>query len=187
VRIISGFLKNRLIAVPKSPVIRPTSAKLRAAVFNIMQAHIEGTHVLDLFCGSGAIGIEALSRGATSATFVDNDRQVLLNLKKTLLDLGISEQSTIIHKDVLKALRGPLLHNKQFSFIYIDPPYALIEPLADILQLIKENLSSNSGATIFLEVRKGSFVPPETTPLTIISKRTYSESDLWQFSTIANS
>lgn len=127
------------------------------------------------------MGIEAISQGARSCTFVDHDASVLLFLKKTILDFGIAAQSTVIQKDALKFLKNGFVQKHPFSLIYIDPPYALLEPLNDILRLIKENFLIAPEADVFLEVRKGSFTPSEELPLAVLSKRTYSDSDLWQF------
>lgn len=180
-RILSGSLKNRRLIVPPGCTLRPTSEKFRAALFNILQGTLEGIHALDLFCGSGAIGIEAISRGAASCTFIDNDAIALFHLRQRLANFGIIDQSTVIQKDALQALHGTYLRKKQYSLIYIDPPYTMIEPLDELLKLIKKNLELTPEANIFLETRKGAFTPTDDLPFTIVSKRTYSDSDLWHF------
>lgn len=122
-RIISGKLKNRIIAMPK--LIRPTSDKVREALFEILKNCIEGSNFLDLYSGSGAIGIEAFSRGAKSVTFVDNNFRCIKVLKDNLQKCGISEVSTI-HIYNMEALSSlELFEKKGFSFdiIFLDPPY----------------------------------------------------------------
>lgn len=120
-RITGGFLKNQSIKTPKGLQTRPTSEKLRQAVFNICQNQIEESHFLDLFAGSGAMGIEALSRGATSATFIENDRLALKAIRENLSSLGLSQSATVLSGDVLLMLKR--LKKKSFELIYVDPPY----------------------------------------------------------------
>lgn len=120
-RITGGFLKNRSLKSPKTTATRPTSEKLRQSVFNICQNHIEGAHFLDLFAGSGAMGIEALSRGAESATFIESNRSALKTIRDNLNELDLSPLATILAGDVLLLLNK--LKGKQFDLIYVDPPY----------------------------------------------------------------
>lgn len=116
-RILAGKHKGRLIAVPKEGV-RPTSGKLRETLFNICQQEIEGADFLDLFAGAGAIGLEALSRGAASVTFVEKERAVAKIIQKNLETFG--EEATVMTQDVLTIL--PKLRG-QFDIIFADPPY----------------------------------------------------------------
>ena len=122
-RVISGKLKARIIAMPK--LIRPTSDKVREALFEILKDCIVGSNFLDLYSGSGAIGIEAFSRGAKSVTFVDNNFRCIKALKDNLQVCGISDVSTIYiyNIDALSALE--LFGKKGFFFdiIFLDPPY----------------------------------------------------------------
>ena len=121
--IIGGQFKGRVIEMPKS--IKPTSNKAREALFEILKVRIEGSRFLDLYCGSGAIGIEALSRGAKSVTFLDNNPNCIKILKKNLTQLDILNSSivNIYHKDVLKALETIRTHERPFDIIFLDPPY----------------------------------------------------------------
>ncbi len=118
--IISGKFKGRIIEMPKG--IRPSSDKVRESLFEILKNRIEGSKFLDLYCGSGAIGIEALSRGAKSVSFVDNSYNSIKILKKNLSALDILGQSiiSIYQKDVLNAVK---LFKEGFDIIFIDPPY----------------------------------------------------------------
>jgi len=122
-RVISGKLKARIIAMPK--LIRPTSDKVREALFEILKNCIEGSNFLDLYSGSGAIGIEAFSRGAKSVAFVDNNFRCIEVLKDNLAKCGISDLSTIYiyNREALSALK--LFEKKGFLFdiIFLDPPY----------------------------------------------------------------
>lgn len=121
--IIGGSKKNRRIASPKSMETRPTSSRLRETLFNICQHKIEDAQFLDLFAGSGAIGLEALSRGAAFCTFVDNSKESIAVIRKNVEELGYQKNSALSQGDVFTILK--LLERKKASFdiIYIDPPY----------------------------------------------------------------
>ena len=119
-RITGGRLKGRRIAVPGGGDVRPSTDKLREAVFSIIGDDILGARVADLFCGSGALGIEALSRGADYALFVDFSRRNISNLKKNLEKLDIVENSGLRAMDALKI--SPKMM-KNYSIVFADPPY----------------------------------------------------------------
>ena len=147
-RITGGFLKNRSIKTPKGVQTRPTSEKLRQSVFNICQNQIEESHFLDLFAGSGAMGIEALSRGASSATFIENDRLALKTIRDNLSSLGLSSSATTLSGNVLLMLER--LKGKSFELIYVDPPYHKGLHEKTLLVLDHLELLSNNG-TLFVE------------------------------------
>ncbi|UCE66915.1 MAG: 16S rRNA (guanine(966)-N(2))-methyltransferase RsmD [Candidatus Zixiibacteriota bacterium] len=119
-RITGGRLKGRRIAVPGGGDVRPSTDKLREAVFSIIGDDILGAKIADLFCGSGALGIEALSRGADYALFVDSSRRNISNLRKNLEKLGIMENSDLKVMDALK-IRPKRMKN--YSIVFADPPY----------------------------------------------------------------
>ncbi|MFS8564322.1 MAG: RsmD family RNA methyltransferase [Rhabdochlamydiaceae bacterium] len=98
---------------------------MRKAVFDMLAPEIEGSHFLDLFAGSGAMGIEALSRGATHATLVENGKDALACIRDNLSRLQLETQATLLTYDVKKALESLSKKNAQFEIIYCDPPYAL--------------------------------------------------------------
>jgi len=137
-RIIAGELKNRTLKTPKGKTTRPTSGKVRGSVFNILQNQTEGARFLDLFAGSGAMGIEALSRGAKKATFVEKDRSAAKALRENLADLGLNQNATLLQTDVKKAF-SKLEKEAPFDIIYIDPPYLLdIAPLLEEVSCLLE-------------------------------------------------
>ncbi|MEK6733381.1 MAG: 16S rRNA (guanine(966)-N(2))-methyltransferase RsmD [Candidatus Omnitrophota bacterium] len=121
-KIIAGKFKGRIIEMPDS--IRPTSDKVREALFEILKARIEGAQFLDLYCGSGAIGIEALSRGAKKITFVDNDHGCISILKKNLARLGLSSGLyDIYNKDCIDIFRRGGFETRPYDIVFLDPPY----------------------------------------------------------------
>lgn len=121
--IFSGVYKSRKIIAPKGEKTRPTSGRLREALFNICQGEIRGTDFLDLFAGSGALGLEALSRGAERATFVDNSRESIRCIHQNLDAFGISKNGEVIYSDVFEAMKKLAKSGRCFDMIYADPPY----------------------------------------------------------------
>lgn len=122
-RIIGGEFKGRVIDMPRQ--IRPTSDKAREALFEILKPRIEGASFLDIYCGSGAIGIEAFSRGAKGIDFIDNNPICINKLKKNLAGLGIMDTSSIniYNMDALLALRHLEENSRLYDIIFMDPPY----------------------------------------------------------------
>ena len=122
-RIISGRFRNRKLKTPKGQHTRPTPEALREKLFNICHEKIQGANVLDLFAGSGALGIEAISRGANHVTAVEKNRSALSCIKENIRSLEIEEQTEIIPKDVFITLKSLQRQGRQFSIIFADPPY----------------------------------------------------------------
>lgn len=121
-RIASGTLRGRGLESPKNVDMRPTTEKCRLALFNICQHICEGANFLDLFAGSGAMGIEALSRGANKATFVDSNVNCVKCIRNNLETLELKNE-IIIHADVFSAMKRLGKQSQQFDIIYADPPY----------------------------------------------------------------
>jgi 16S rRNA (guanine(966)-N(2))-methyltransferase RsmD len=122
-RIISGTSKGRRLATPKSQVIRPTSDRVKESIFNMLGEEVEGKLVLDLFAGTGNLGIEALSRGAKKAFFVEKGRQALRLIQRNLSHVGVRERSEILPKDVNRAIGILKQRGESFDLILMDPPY----------------------------------------------------------------
>src|SRR5712675_391798 len=124
-RIVGGRLRGRALAAPKSQAIRPTADRLREALFNILtHAYgdpISGTRVLDLFAGTGALGLEAVSRGATFALFVDDGAEARALLRQNVETLSLAAIARIFRRDATKL--GPAHPVEPFSLVFLDPPY----------------------------------------------------------------
>ncbi|MBA3603597.1 MAG: 16S rRNA (guanine(966)-N(2))-methyltransferase RsmD [Parachlamydiaceae bacterium] len=121
--IIAGKFKNRILNAPKSALTRPTSSRLRETLFNICQGKVEDAHFLDLFAGSGAIGLEALSRGAKKSTLVDSSRESTLCIAQNIEKLQVQACTTVMCCDVFLAVKKLIKSGVQFDLIYADPPY----------------------------------------------------------------
>ena len=123
-RIISGKYRGRKLKSPPSLQTRPTSDRLREALFNILASRIAGARFLDLCAGSGAVGIEALSRGAAHVAFVDRSRKMYALIETNLKVLNVSDESEVVSKEALQFLRRHARNQGgAFDIIFFDPPY----------------------------------------------------------------
>lgn len=121
--IIAGKFHRHRISTPQGNSTRPTSSRLRETVFNILQHEIAGAEFLDVFAGSGAMGIEALSRGAKHSTFIECNRQAIRCLENNLKNLQINTQASLMKGDFLKMLEKLVEKKQQFDCIFVDAPY----------------------------------------------------------------
>ena len=156
-RVITGTAGGRRLKTPENYDIRPTTDKVKESVFNIIQFDIEGRRVLDLFAGTGQMGIECLSRGAASCVFVDKDREAVRIVKDNLKTCGF--RATVVQEDAIAFLKSC----GKFDIIFIDPPYdaKLYEPALKIINLV--DILSESGI-IVCEARREEPLPAMTPP-----------------------
>jgi len=146
VRIVGGDLRGRVLRAPSGAATRPTSEKVREALFNILGA-VAGDHVLDLFAGSGALGIEALSRGAAHATFVDAARPAVIAIRGNLRELGLEDRATVVIGDaVASAARQPPA--VPWRLVFVDPPYRSELATRAVLALPSERLAGDAVVVI---------------------------------------
>jgi 16S rRNA (guanine(966)-N(2))-methyltransferase RsmD len=139
VRIIAGASKGRRLKAPTWPGLRPTSDKLRETLFNIVAARVPDARVLDLFAGSGAIGLEALSRGASWAVFIENDRRAAALIEQNAELCGVRDRCVIIRDAARRALANPI-DGDPFDLVILDPPYDF-EPLGDVIDEATHHLA----------------------------------------------
>jgi len=187
-KILAGRFKNRSIVVPNEGSFRPTLGRTRAMVFNICQMEIEGASFLDLFAATGAMGFEALSRGAQKAVFIDINPHATNAIKKTALQLQVQEQAKVLCKDVSIGLEYLVKQQETFDLIFLDPPYFkkeapdLFSKVSEVLSLIDTSDCLRQDGTLFVEDSKSS--PIESLPfshLRLNSKRSCGDAFLWQF------
>ena len=156
-RVIAGQYRSRKIKEVKSNKTRPTTDKNKESLFNSLGQYFDGETVLDIFAGSGALGIEALSRGAKTAYFIDNFQIAINTIKDNIKSLGIESDSVVIKQDVFSFLNNT---EKHFDLIIADPPYAL-QKYHELLELIvSRQLLSNDGIIVF-EADKQTVLPEE--------------------------
>lgn len=140
-RIIGGICRGRKLTPIQGSDIRPTSDRTREAVFNILGPGLKGSNVLDLFAGTGALGLEALSRGAQKAIFIDKSCTAI---RKNIEICRFQNQATVLEYDILKIRMDDILKNSLFDFIFLDPPYGknMIEQVlaqTNLSQITAEN------------------------------------------------
>ena len=139
-RIIAGSFKGRRLAAPTWDGLRPTSDKLRETLFNVLGARVVDAHVLDLFAGTGAVGLEALSRGAASVVGVESDRRAVTLVERNVATCGATADYTIHPGDVLAVL-AQLPPARAFDIVFLDPPYAFTRT-RDVLAAAATHLTS---------------------------------------------
>src|SRR4051812_40312982 len=138
-RVVAGRHKGRALRSPSGRGTRPTSDKVRGAIFNVL-AGVEGLRVLDLFAGSGALGIEALSRDAASATFVDDDAKAVAAVERNLAAAGV--EAPVHRRDALRFLESAA---DTYDLVFVDPPYSSAPRLGERLtELLPAVLSKNA-------------------------------------------
>jgi len=176
-RVVGGRLRSRPLAGPKSDAVRPTSDRLREALFNIL-AHaygdpVSGARVLDLFAGTGALGIEALSHGAAFALLVDDGAEARALLRENTTTLGLGGVTKIYRRDATKL--GPIEALSPFSLVFLDPPYG--QGLAE-----KALASARAGGwltpdalIVVEEAVKSAFAPPDG--FTELERRRYDDTE----------
>ncbi|MFH2005795.1 MAG: 16S rRNA (guanine(966)-N(2))-methyltransferase RsmD [bacterium] len=156
-RILSGSHGGRVIRAPKGRHTRPTASRVRGAIFDMLAHHpthacpCEGTRVLDLYAGSGALGIEALSRGASGAVLVERDRSAAAILRRNVRDLALEEQAEVWQLDARRAVARLAAAERRFELLLLDPPYAETNSTSEIIQALVSGGLVAPGALLVLE------------------------------------
>jgi 16S rRNA (guanine966-N2)-methyltransferase len=158
-RVIAGKFKSRPLRAMPGMNTRPTSDRLRETLFNVLTAGnpsaLENSTWLDLFAGTGAVGIEALSRGAKHVTFVDSSKTVVRVIRENLKSLGISDEAEVVAGDAARALRQLELNHHRADFVFVDPPYAAQPLYSETLEFLSQSHILQAGTTLITEHDKG--------------------------------
>lgn len=154
-RIIGGEWRGRKFQFPDAPGLRPTPDRVRETVFNWLMPVINGATCLDLFAGSGALGLEALSRGAAHTTFVERNAKVVQSLQSTLDVLQVKERSEVVQLDGIQFLNK---NQQTFDIIFLDPPYQS-DLLLKAIELIETGNCLNAHAYIYMEMESHQSLP----------------------------
>jgi 16S rRNA (guanine966-N2)-methyltransferase len=150
-RLSGGELRSRRIAAPRGSAVRPTPGRVKEALFSIVGAGIEGARVLDLFAGTGAIGFEALSRGAAHATFVEQHAPTAAAIRTTAQNLGVADR---VHVVCARAQRAAQALDGRYDFVYADPPFASAPPV-DVFEALRKRATVDARTLVVYERRAG--------------------------------
>ncbi len=175
-RIVAGSRKGHRIAAPKDAGTRPTGDRVREAVFSIVGS-VDDAAVLDLFAGSGAMGLEALSRGAASCVFVERDRDAARVIQANLEKLRLTG-ATVENHDVAVVLRDERARQRTYDLVLVDPPYEEWESHASALAELLPSVLTQSGLVV---VETSDSVEPEL-PLDLVTTRRYGSARITVFS-----
>ena len=173
-RVIAGELKGQRLVAPRGWKVRPTSDRVREAIFSALGERVEGAQVLDLYCGTGALAIEALSRGAEAAVLVDRDtRPALGNVQR----LGLAERAELVSGDVGRWL-GEVSSGSfagKFDLVFVDAPYRLADRVAQDLNTHLPQLLAEGGRAV---VESGARRPLQVDSLEPLRQRRYGAADV---------
>ena len=148
IRVIAGAFKGRRLKMVPGPLVRPMPAKLKEALFNIIKDKVKGASVLDGFAGTGSIGIEALSRGAEKAAFIDEYYPAIKIIKVNLNKCEAENRARVIHKEFNRAVIQLAKEKVGFDLIFLDPPYKLLEERNPLKVIKKRNILKKGGLVI---------------------------------------
>jgi 16S rRNA (guanine966-N2)-methyltransferase len=178
VRISGGDAKGITLKVPKGA--RPASEKVRQAVFSSIAAHVPDARVLDLYCGSGAYGLEALSRGADEAIFIDRDAAAVAAVRANAVATGASGVASVRRADVMRYLTGLRRRDGRFDLIFIDPPYGGTDVLEALVGAAAPLLAADG--RVIVETRWGKSDPQAPPGLVVEADRRYGDTRVLVFS-----
>lgn len=177
-RITGGRMRGRRLAALRGLNIRPTADKVREAVFDLVGQDMTEINTLDLFAGTGSVGVEALSRGASWALFIDNSPRSINLIKRNLMLCGCGALGSVVKRDLARPLNWKsLLRGKGFGLVFIDPPYGknLVPP---VLETLSQQQILASPSTVVAESSKTDELPVAVGNLNRIDKRTYGDTTI---------
>lgn len=175
-RIVAGSRKGHKIDAPTGVVTRPTGDRVREALFSILGS-VEGAHVLDLFAGSGALGLEALSRGAASCVFVEREREAVRVIQANLAKLRLTG-AVVVARDAAAALREKRDRGRRYDLVLADPPYEDWQRHAPVLAELVPSVLADDGLVV---VETAGRVEPAL-PLALVTTRRYGSARITVFS-----
>jgi len=164
-RVIAGIYRSRILKSLKRLELRPTSDRLRETLFNVLGPGVAGSRFIDLFAGTGAIGIEALSRGALEVVFVENHGPAAALIRRNLESLGIREGATVLTADAVRGLEmlafGKKDKSAPYDYVFLDPPYAAAKDYARVLESLGSGNFLAPGGIVIAEHRRSFELPKE--------------------------
>ena len=176
-RVVAGTARGRRLVAPRGAGVRPTSDRVREALFNILGARVPGASVLDLYCGSGALSVEALSRGAAGAVLVDRSASAVAAARENLARAGVAERATVVRSGVEAWLDGG--SDGRYDLVFLDPPYSVsVDSVATVVaRLVGGRLLAPGGLVVVERPSEGE-EPPALGPLAVADVRRYGSTRL---------
>lgn len=174
-RVITGLARGRRLETLPGDATRPTGEKVKESLFSAIQFDIEGRRVLDLFAGSGQLGIEALSRGAAGCVFVDKNTEAVQVIRRNLQHTGLAEKSQVLGTDALSYLTRP---GDRFDLVFLDPPYA-----ANLIHPVLEKVAPlvNDGGIIVCETSAETEMPENVDRFALAKVYRYGQIRVWLY------
>jgi 16S rRNA (guanine966-N2)-methyltransferase len=176
-RIVAGSRKGHRIAAPRGVVTRPTGDRVREAAFQLIGS-VEGANVLDLFAGSGAMGLEALSRGAARCVFVERDAEACRVIERNLEKLGLTG-AVVLRREVVEALREEKGHGRRYELVLADPPY---DDWGGVAEPLSVRVPPVLAETALVVVETEARTEPDL-PLDLVTSRRYGSARISVFTT----
>ena len=173
-RIIAGTVRGRRLIAPKSDAIRPTADRVRETIFNVLGQSLDGQIILDLFAGTGALGLEALSRGADRAVLIDKDRKATELCRANAEMLGFTGRVRILSMPVARALKLLARESAKFDLVFADPPY-VAKAAADTVVAVEAAELLTPGGMLCVERDKRESVPDAVARLSKIDERRFGD------------
>ena len=171
-RVITGSARGRVLETLPGTDVRPTTDRVKEALFSIIQFELEGRNVLDLFGGSGQLGIEAVSRGAAKATFVDADADAIKVIRKNLATTKLDSRAVVLQTDSVSFAAS---HTGSFDIVFLDPPYGK-GILQRVIPLVAQKVSP--GGAVVCESPTGEILPPEAGNFRIFREYRYGKTKI---------
>ena len=177
-RVTGGVLVGRRLSVPKGDAVRPSADRVRESIFATL-GPLQGARVLDLYAGSGALGIEALSRGAADAVFVERAAGALETLRRNLAELELRDRSRVVRSDARAAIRRLGRRGECYQLILMDPPYTTGEAEPAMVAVVEARILSPGGALVLESSRR--HPPGDVAGLEKLDERRYGDTVMLRF------
>ena len=184
-RVIAGSHRGRRLSGPQGTAFRPTSDKVREALFSILGAQVSGGRFLDLYAGTGAVGIEALSRGASAVTFVESDPKAVQLLEKNLRTCQLLDRSQVYIGQAAAFLDQKDWWGGSYDVLFADPPYAALDELEVMIHAWRPGLLSER-ATVIIEQDSRTELPASIDHATLVRRYQYGDTALYRYGVSAS-
>jgi 16S rRNA (guanine966-N2)-methyltransferase len=179
-KIIGGRFRSTTLATPKGKVARPTLGRIRENLFNLLRERVERADFLDLYAGLGAVGLEALSRGARRCVFVENARPCLAAIEQNIAQLKVQDCSEVLRISCFRALQLLEKRGEQFDCLFADPPYRRGWALR-VLNAVEDSGLWRENALVILQTERENLLPTEAGKLALERRVDYGSTSLWLY------